>query len=154
MKLFVSHSLAATDLQVAILLNRQAQSKGITVESSQHHAASIELAQFNHQAILRCDFVIAIISLDSPYTSNVQQELEAAARLGKPSLALIEQGVPLFQTLQGIQYVEFVRHDLAPSLAHISSILEGKKNQENLGNWIVGGGLALLALYLMSKVES
>lgn len=153
MKLFISHSLAPTDLQVALLLNRQAQAKGIIVESSQHQAPGVNFAQVVQHAIFYSDFVIAIVSLDSPYTSNVQQELSIAASLGKPSLALVERGVRSLQPIHGVQYVEFERRDLGPALAHISAILEGRKNQENLGKWIVGGGLALLALYLISKSE-
>jgi len=154
MKVFISHSLAPTDLQVAILLTRQAEAKGILVESSQHQAPAFESIQVTQQSILQCNFVIAIVSLDSPYASNVQQDLVAAAKLGKPVLALVERGVPAFHVLPGVQYVEFVRQDLGPALANLSSILEKRKNQENLGNWIVGGGLALLALYLISKAES
>jgi TIR domain len=153
MKLFISHSLAPTDLQVAALLNRQAQAKGISVDSSQHHAVGATLVQVIQNAIFYSDFVIAIVSLDSPYTSNVQQELSAAASLGKPSLALVERGVRSLQPIIGIQYVEFERLNLGPALARISAILEGRKNQENLGKWIIGGGLALLALYLISKSE-
>jgi hypothetical protein len=38
MKLFISHSLAPTDLQVATLLGRTAKAKGMVVEFSQHQA--------------------------------------------------------------------------------------------------------------------
>lgn len=152
MKLFISHSLAPTDVQVALLLKRQAQAKGIEVESSQHSVpVSADLAGVISHAIARCGFVIAIVSRDSRHTAHVQYELSVAAALGKPTLALIEQGAPQIQHVGGIQFVEFTRHDLAPALTHISNILEGRKNQETLGKWLVGGGLALLALYLISE---
>ena len=76
------------------------------------------------------------------------------ASLGKPTLALVEAGVRSLHKIPGVQYVEFTRRDLGPALAHISSILEARKSQENIGKWVVGGGLALLALYLISKTES
>jgi len=158
MKLFISHSLAPTDWQVATLLSRQAQGKGMAVESSQHQAfVGVDLATVIRQTIASCDFVIAIVSFDSSYTANVQYELNVAASLGKPCLALVEQGVYPFQPLAGVQYVDFVRHDLGPALNHINAILEGRKNQENMesmAKWVIGGGLALLALYLISKSES
>jgi len=154
MRLFISHSLAPTDLQVAVLLSRQAQAKGIVVETSQHQAPVTEATQVIQHAIFYSDFVIAIVSLDSAYASSVQLELGAAASLAKPSLALIEKGVASFRVIPGVQYVEFTRADPSPALAHISAILEGRKNQENIAKWAIGGGLALLALYLMSKVES
>jgi len=153
MRLFISHSLAPTDLNVAVLLSRQAQAKGIVVETSQHQAPVTESTPVMQHAMFYSDFVIAIVSLDSEYTASVQLELGAAASLGKPALALIEKGVRSFHTISGVQYVEFTRRDMAPALAHISSILEGRKNQENVAKWVVGGGLALLALYLISKTE-
>jgi len=154
MRLFISHSLAPTDLQVAVLLSRQAHAKGIVVETSQHQAPVTESTQVIQHAIFYSDFVIAIVSLDSAYASSVQLELGAAASLAKPSLALIEKGVSSFRAIAGVQYVEFTRADLSPALAHISAILEGRKNQENIAKWAIGGGLALLALYLISKVET
>lgn len=154
MKLFISHSLSPTDWQVATLLSRQAQSKEIAVESSQHQPAlGIDTAAMIQQTIFSCDFVIAIVSFDSQYTANVQHELTVATSLGKPCLALVESGVRMLRPLAGVQYVEFVRHDLGPALEHISEILEGRKNKENLTKWVIGGGLALLALYLISKSE-
>lgn len=154
MKLYISHSLAPTDTQVAVLLSRQAQAKGISVESSQHQTPlAVNMAVIIQHAITRCDFVIAIVSLDSQYASNVQHELGIASALKKPTLALVERGVRALQPIAGVQYVEFVRSDLGPALAHISNILEGRKNQESLKQWVVGGGLALLALYLISKSD-
>ena len=154
MKLFISHSLTPTDLQVATLLGRTARAKGFVVESSQHQAlAAAGFAQVIRQAIYHSDFVIAIVSLDSSYAANVQQELAIAASLAKPSLALVEQGVHMLTPIAGVQYVEFVRHDLRPALTHLSNILEGRKNQETVSKWLIGGGLALLALYLISKIE-
>jgi nucleoside 2-deoxyribosyltransferase len=154
MKLYISHSLTPTDTQVAVLLSRQAQAKGISVESSRHQTIlPASTAVVVRQAITGCDFVIAIVSLDSQYASDVQRELGTAAALKKPTLALVERGVRLLRPIAGVQYVEFVRSDLGPALTHISNILEGRKNQESLTQWVVGGGLALLALYLLSKSE-
>lgn len=154
MRLFISHSLTATDLHVAVLLSRQAQAKGIVVETSQHQAPVSESTPIVQHAIFYSDFVISIVSLDSEYTTSVQLELGAAASLGKPTLALVESGVRSLRAIPGVQYVEFTRRDPRPALAHISSILEARKSQENIGKWVVGGGLALLALYLISKSET
>lgn len=152
MKLFISHSLAPTDVQVAVLLKNQAQAKGISVESPQHSvSAPANVFDVINHAIAQCDFVIAVISRDSRYTRNVQYELGVAAALKKPSLALIERGSAPLQPVAGIQYVEFMRHDLSPALTHISSILEGRKNQDTATKWLIGGGLALLALYLLGE---
>ena|SRR6266446_5072685 len=153
MRLFISHSLTPTDLTVAVLLSRQAQAKGISVETSQHQAPINESTPVMQHAIFYSDFVISIVSLESEYVTSVQLELGAAASLGKPTLALIETGVRSLPSIPGIQYVEFTRRDPGPALAHISSILEARKSQENIGKWVVGGGLALLALYLISKTE-
>ena len=154
MRLFISHSLAPTDLHVAVLLGRQAQAKGIVIDTSQHQAPVTESTPVIQHAIFYSDFVISIVSLDSEYATSVQLELGAAASLGKPTLALIERGVHLMQRIPGVQYVEFTRANVSPALAHISSFLDAKKSQENLGKWIVGGGVALLALYLISKTET
>jgi len=75
-----------------------------------------------HHAITRCDFVIAIVSIDSQYSSNVQHELGIASALKRPTLTLVERGVRSLQPVAGIQYVEFVRNDLGPALARISNI--------------------------------
>lgn len=155
MKLFLSHSLSPTDLQVASLLARQAQNKGIAVEFSQHQpfvaVNSIEVIQ---RAILTSDFVIAIVSLDSPYTANVQQELEVATSQGKPCIALVEHGGYSIHHIPGVQYVEFSRRNIGPALTHLSNILEMKKNQGTLNKWVLGGALALFALYLISSSDN
>lgn len=154
MRLFISHSLAPTDLHVGVLLSRQAQAKGILVETSQHQAPVTASTPVMQNAIFYSDFVISIVSLDSEYATSVQLELGAAASLGKPTLALVESGVRSIHKIPGVQYVEFTRRDPGPALAHISSILEARKSQENIGKWVVGGGLALLALYLINKTDS
>jgi hypothetical protein len=69
----------------------------------------------------------------------------------KPALALIEKGVYGHINVEGIHSVIFDRQNLSPALSHISQILEGQKNQETVKNWLVVGGLALLALYLFGK---
>jgi len=152
MKLFLSYSLSPTDYQVASLLARQAQNKGIIVESSQHQPfVAVNSLEVTRQAISTSDFVIAIVSLDSQFAIHVQQELKVAASLNRPCLALVERGGYPIQQIPGVQYVEFSRYDIGPALAHISDILEMKKNQGILNKWVLGGALALFALYLISR---
>lgn len=155
MKLFISHSLAQTDAYIAALLVRQAQSKGITVFTTQQSTSlGQSLNDITLQAIQTSDIVVAIISRDSYYSANVQYELEFAASLNIPVLALVEHGALVQPQIAGLQYVEFTRHNLPPALTQIERILEAKKSQSDTGNWLVAGGLALLALYLISKSES
>jgi hypothetical protein len=101
--------------------------------------------------LVSSDMVIAIVSRDSRNIANVQRELEFVRTIGKPTLALIEKGVYDQINAGGIHSVIFDRHNLSPALSHISQILEGHQNQETVKNWLVVGGLALLALYLFGK---
>jgi hypothetical protein len=96
---------------------------------------------------------VAIVSNDSSFVTNILLELQTAVSLGKPVIALIEQGTRAFVPMANLTYVEFSRYDPGPALNHIGRILEDHKNKQNVGNWIVAGGLALLALYLLSGEE-
>lgn len=151
MKIYVSYSLAPTELHIASLLARQAQAKGIVVESGQQITPGSNWAAIVAHPIASSDMVIAIVSRDSKHISNVERELGVALSYAKPVLALIEQGLHLRINVPGVQYVTFDRRDLSPALAHIGAILEGRKSQENAGKWLVAGGLALIALYLIGQ---
>jgi GTPase Era involved in 16S rRNA processing len=154
MRVFISYSLSQTDQHIASLLSQQARSRGVTVDSTGHwvpwDAASTQII---NQAIMAADVVIAIVSRDSQYTLNVQHELQTAMKLNKPSLVLVEKGDASLIQIPGLRYVEFDRHDPGPAIASINYTLESQKNQQNLTSWLVGGGLVLLALYLLSSED-
>lgn len=153
MKIYLSYSLSPTDLHIASMLARQAQAKGMIVETAQQIAPGSDWAgsAIIVQQLFNSDVIIAIISRDSRNIANVERELEVVRTLKKPALVLIEKGVYAQINIADIQRVEFDRRDLSPALSRISLILEGQNNQENLKNWLTVGGLALLALYLFGK---
>lgn len=151
MKIYVSYSLAPTELHIASLLARHAQAKGIAVETARQIAPGSNWAAIAAHPIANSDVVIAIVSRDSRNISNVERELGVALSYGKPVLALVEQGLHVRINVPGVQYVTFDRRYLSPALAHISAILEGRKSQDNAGKWLVAGGLALIALYLIGQ---
>jgi hypothetical protein len=150
MKVYLSYSLSPTDLHIASLLARQAQAKGLEVETSQHQHV-LGTTSINTPALMSASLVIAIVSHDSRYLTTMQQELQYATDISKPVLALVERGLSSHFSVPGTQVVEFDRSNLNPALAHISAILEERKNQDNAGQWLVAGGLALLALYLFDQ---
>jgi hypothetical protein len=150
MKIYLSYSLSSTDLYIAGLLTHQAQSKGISVETSQQHANSADWGTLITHPIISSQAVVAIVSRDSQNTVSVQQELAFARMHVKPVLALVESGSYFQTSTSGIQFVEFDRRNLNPALTRISLILEGQKNQQT-ATWLVAGGLALLALYLIAQ---
>jgi predicted DNA-binding transcriptional regulator len=150
MKIYLSYSLTVTDLHIAGLLTRQAQAKGILVETLQQMAPGANWTAMIANSIASSDVVIAIVSRESLNIANVQRELGLAKDYRKPVLALIEKGLLTQINISDIQYVEFDRRDLSPALSRISAILEEKKNQKT-ANWLVAGGLALLALYLIGQ---
>jgi len=168
MKLYISYSLGVTDLHVAGLLRQQAQTAGIEVETSQHQLAlpqdpvtkygygsgipAYNSLAINTAGIISSNFMIAIVSSDSLYMSNVQVELRYAVGLKKSVLALIEGTIPIEQ-IPGVDYVYFNRNNLKLALEHINRILIERKQKEEANKWIVAGGIALLALYLFSKAE-
>jgi len=154
MRVFISYSLGQTDQHIASLLSQQAQSRGVTVDSTRHWAPwDAASAQIINQAVMAADVVIAIVSRDSQYTLNVQHEVQTAMSLKKPLLALIEKGAASLIRVPGLRCVEFDRHDPGAAIASINNTLESQKNQQNLTSWLVGGGLALLALYLLSSED-
>ncbi|MDQ3802720.1 MAG: toll/interleukin-1 receptor domain-containing protein [Acidobacteriota bacterium] len=151
MKIYVSYSLAPTDLYIASMLARQAQAKGVVVETAQHIAPGSNWAAIAAHPIASSDVVVAIVSRDSQNILNVERELGIALSYSKPVLALVEHGLHAQINVPNVQYVEFDRRNLGPALARIGAILEGRKNQDNAGKWLVAGGLALLALYLIGQ---
>lgn len=151
MKIYISYSLGHTDLYIATVLAREAQAKGITVENSQEAAPGIEWATMISHRIVSSDVIVAIVSRDSVNSANVQRELEFAKAYGRPVLALVEKGLYPAIDVVGIQCVEFDRRDLSPALSQINWILERQKNDKTLKTWLVAGGIALLALYLIGQ---
>ena len=150
MKVFTSHSLGYTDAHVAVLLGQQAQARGFTVESSQSSIPwAPGISEAARRSISSSDLVVAIVSADSQLAQSVYTELNAALSVGKPVLALVEHGVQM-SAIPGINYVYFDRYNLRPALAHISSIL-GEHQGKNIRTWVIAGGLALLAVYLISQ---
>jgi len=154
MKIYLSYSLAPTDMHIASLLSRQAEARGIVVETTQQIIPSANWSAMITQRIMSSSMVIAIISRDSRNIASVERELGFARMYGKPVLALIEKGVYAPINVADIQWVMFDRRDLSPALSNISMILERHKNQEPDKSWLVVGGLALLALYLFGQEKS
>jgi hypothetical protein len=150
MKVFISYSLGYTDAHVAVLLSQQAQANGITVACSQQGVPwSHDISDTVRQLIGSADVLVAIVSADSQLALNVHNELNTALLLNKPVIALIERGTQMAH-VSGIHYVEFDRYNLRPALVQISGILEQHKGKD-VKAWILAGGLALLALYLISQ---
>jgi nucleoside 2-deoxyribosyltransferase len=149
MKLYLSHSMSKTDLHVASMLSRQAQAKGIIVDSSRYQSLfGSNMTVLTTQSIKSSDILIAIVSKDNKNIQNVQLEIGYAAGSGKLVLALVEKGAPSLAYISQITEIVFDRNNLRPALSKISEILEARKNQEDTNKWIVAGGLALLALYI------
>ena len=149
MKIYISYSLGFTDLHIANRLAREAEAKGITVLTSQPTTPTTWNPSPAHP-IFAADAVIAIATRDSPSYSSISHDLQTAVSYKKPVLALVEKGI-LGQSSNAIQYIEFDRYNMAPALAQINTFLESRKNQQNTNQWLVAGGLALLALYLFSQ---
>jgi hypothetical protein len=154
MRVFISYSLGLVDQHIASLLGQQAQTKGLIVDSTRHGTPwSVAPKQDLNQALLAADVVIAIVSSGSPYVATAQHELQTAVSLNRPVIALVETGTASFIPIPNLPCVEFDRYDPGPALTKIGQILEDHKNKQNLGGWIVAGGLALLAVYLLSGEE-
>jgi hypothetical protein len=154
MRIYISYSLSPIDIHVASLLSQQASERGHIVDMSTHENTRItSVAQAIYQRIKVANMVIAIVSADSTYQPYVYDELNMAVELHKPVLALIERGVGNKISSPNIQYVEFDRYNLGPALVRISTMLERKQNQQNTGAWLLAGGLAILALYLLSNKD-
>ena len=154
MRIFIAYSLGQTDQHVASLLAQQAQAKGFEVDSTPHAKPwdSVPTQNIN-QSLLAADVVIAIVSKDSPNIATARHELNAAVNLKRPVIALVERGTAAFIPIPGLPYVEFDRYDPGPALASIGQNLETHRSKQNLGGWIVVGGLAVLALYLLSNED-
>jgi hypothetical protein len=151
MKIYITYSLGLTDLHIASRLARQAQAKGIIVETSQQPATPVNWATAIAHPISNTNVVIAIATRDSQNILNVERDLQIAIKHGKPVLALIEKGLYPQAKIPGIQYIEFDRSSMGLALAQINALLESHKNQQNVNQWLVAGGIALLALYLFGQ---
>jgi nucleoside 2-deoxyribosyltransferase-like protein/TIR domain-containing protein len=151
MNLYLSYSLSPTDLYLAGMLITQAQQKQIRVQSS-HSQATIgaDPTSVITEAIRSSDIVVAIVSADSR-SENVLMELGVAVGLGRPVLALVENGVSLLQQMRGIQLVQFNRNNMSAALSRMGGILDERRKQADANKWLVAAGIGLFALYLISK---
>lgn len=154
MKIFISHSLGSTDLYIASRLIHEAQAKGITVTTSQQQlAAPTSWTPANVHPIIGSDVVVAIATRDSRDISSVLGELQTAITYRRTTLALVEKGRYVHISAPTVQLIEFDRRNLSDALNQVNAILESRKNEQNANQWLVAGGLALLALYLIGKEE-
>jgi hypothetical protein len=147
MKIYISYSLGLTDLHIASRLTQEAEAKGITVLTSNQPTAPSTWSTAPAHPILAADAVIVIATRDSRNMVNISNDLQTAVSYRKPVLALVEKGI-YGQSSNAIQYIEFDRRNMGEAIAQINTFLESRKNQQNINQWLVAGGLALLALYL------
>lgn len=147
MRVFISYSLSQVDRHIANLLAQQAQARGFLVDFTEHRPF---LASVPSQQVSVADVVIAIVSKDSQDVATVRSEVQMAVNSYRPVIALVESGSQFLHT-PGLTLVEFDRYNPGHALTTIDQALEAHRNKQNLGSWIVAGGLAVLALYLLSS---
>ena len=154
MKVFLSYAVGPWDAPIAARLRAVAAAYDISILLPDRTALTANGLSVDTQTKIRqSDAVIALITstAQAPFVSLVNSELQAAAQVNKPVIALIEQGVPI-QGLPKDRIVYFNRFDptaheqyLINVLGQIRSQQQWKKDLTALG-WIAGIALGLVAL--------
>ncbi|MGI9105559.1 MAG: TIR domain-containing protein [Pyrinomonadaceae bacterium] len=160
MKVFLSYAVGRLDAPIAARLRAVAAAYDISIllpDRTQAAHGSINTDVRNQ--IKQSDAVIALLTRTAQVAAVnlVNLELQAAARAGKPVIALIEQGVPV----QNIPANQIVQFDRAKPTAHEASLLNvlnqirSKKRKDDLTalGWIAGIALGLVALSELAGEE-
>ena len=154
MKVFLSYAVASWDGPIAARLRAVAAAYDISIllpDRTQLSANGLSID--TETKIGQSDAVIALITNTAQPTDVrlVNIELQAAGKVNKPVIALIEQGVPI-QGLPAGRVVHFNRldptaheHALITVLGQIRNHQQWKKDLTALG-WIAGIALGLVAL--------
>lgn len=160
MKVFLSYAVGQLDAPIAARLRAVAAAYDISIllpDRTQAMRGSISTDI--RDKIKESDAVIALVTKTAQITAVnlVNLEVQAAARAGKPVIALIEQGVPV-QTIPANQIVHFNRSQPTAHEASLLSVLNqirSKKRKDDLTalGWIAGIALGLVALSELASEE-
>lgn len=160
MKVFLSYAVGQLDAPIAARLRAVSAAYDISIllpdrTQATHAGIGIEI----RNQIKQSDAVIALLTKTAQVTAVnlVNLELQAAARAGKPVIALIEQGVPV-QNIPVNQVVQFNRAQPTAHEASLLSVLDqirSKKRKDDLTalGWIAGIALGLVALSELASDE-
>lgn len=162
MRVFLSHSISPEDGPVAARLKAVAAAYGVVVllpEVTRPASAAV-LSRTEKTAIKNADAVVVLATMGATRSRWVGLEVTEAIRLGKPIIALVEDGVE-FPEQAGVQLVHFDRQ--APA-GHEGELFEALKNlgeqqketRQNMAalGWIAGIAIGLVALGAIAVVLS
>ncbi|HLL13746.1 MAG TPA: hypothetical protein VK388_01585 [Pyrinomonadaceae bacterium] len=160
MKVFLSYAVGQLDAPIAARLRAVAAAYDISIllpDRTQATRGSISVDI--RDKIKESDAVIALVTSTSQIAAVnlVNLEVQAAARAGKPVIALIEQGVPV-QNIPANQLVYFNRSQPTAHEASLLTVLNqirSKKHKDDLTalGWIAGIALGLVALSELTSEE-
>jgi hypothetical protein len=153
MKVFLSYAVGQLDAPIAARLRAVAAAYDIPILlPDRTETVNGSLTNDTRNKIKQCDAVIALVTRTAQVSSLnlVNLEIQAAALVGRPIIALVEQGVPV-QNIPESQVVYFDR--LRPtaheaSLMNVLGRIRGKRHKDVLTalGWIAGITLGLVAL--------
>lgn len=160
MKVFLSYAVGQLDAPIAARLRAVAAAYDISIllpdrTQATRGGISIDI----RDKIKECDAVIALVTKTAQVAAVnfVNLEVQAAARVGKPVIALIEEGVPV-QNIPANQIVHFNRSQPTAHEASLLSVLNqirSKKRKDDFTalGWIAGIALGLVALSELASEE-
>jgi nucleoside 2-deoxyribosyltransferase len=160
MKVFLSYAVGQLDAPIAARLRAVAAAYDISIllpdrTPPTHGGVTVD----TRNKIKESDAVIALLTRTAQVAAVnlVNLELGIAAQVGRPVIALIEQGVPV-QNIPASQIVYFNR--LLPtaheaSLMNVLEQMRSKKRKDELTalGWIAGIALGLVALSKLASDE-
>lgn len=157
LSIFLSYNLSSTDMVVIWRLQTLAAAHGITMYVPHpEERRSDRISSFAAQMIDASTLVIAFCT--KQLSSKVLQEINYALNKSKPVLLIVEQGVELPRPLKGFPVLAFDPQrpgDFEKRLIdHLDSNrmrYQLKKREARAVGTLLGIGLALLALWLLTK---
>ncbi len=160
MRVFLSYAVGELDAPIAARLRAVAAAYDISILlPDRTQAMRSDISMDIQGKIKESDAVIALVTKTSQIAAVnfVNMEVQAAARAGKPVIALIEQGVPV-QNIPTNQIVNFNRSQPTAHEASLLSVLNqirSKKRKDDLTalGWIAGIALGLVALSELASEE-
>jgi nucleoside 2-deoxyribosyltransferase len=160
MKVFLSYAVGQLDAPIAARLRAVAAAYDISILlPDRTQAMRGDISMDIQGKIKESDAVIALVTKTAQIAAVnfVNMEVQAAARAGKPVIALIEQGVPV-QNIPANQIVNFNRSEPTAheaSLLNVLNQIRSKKRKDDLTalGWIAGIALGLVALSELASEE-
>ena len=152
-KVFISHNMNDEDTALIQRASDQAKAAGIEFYIAEQDKKPGEpLSGKIEEAVKRCDCLVAFWTKGGARSSFVSQEIGVAVGLRKPTLIVVEEGVPIEGFLVGRETIKLDRQNAWKAIGDLNASLAAKHAKKQFGTGIViAASLAALLCILCMK---